>query len=985
MTTRVRVSVCLSLCLCFILAGRNTAAGEEIVCSISFPDQTASPPRGTSFALKAWRRVAPDQIRQVAQQTITLPATGSQTSLRLPPGEYLLAVTTPWDAVLPVSWWSPNGSTALQSDAAAIRLEAGQSRRIEIRLVRGIELSGVLELPEGVRLATPTSLKLHLRQGDDFFPVDQTLRLEPGRTRFPWKMRIPASPATVNHGLYYSGLDLPGCLSEISDNYAFDMYKTVFPTQTVDRKSLTLRVVPLATITGTIRLPEGRRAPAGGLALQAVVVPDQFFSRTHTRQDLRIPEGANSIPFAVTFPVPRRSGRKLYLRYYGDIPGYQRSGYWSPAGTLRHGPLPEASVLPLTSLQGRQFELTLIPDEKALTIAQEEARARDIRDALQRSLLRPHWTPFEKALVAFEWTGTNLGYWGPLIARNRGVPASDAVFGWASSYVYKVTQCGGFTGVMNDLLRHAGLSLRTGVNAFHAWNRIQIGGRWYNADATAGKGRYFSFLLSNPQYGKLCYHPGKPDSLAACTDLFRFDPKVHVPNINEIRSAERVRVMGMVSMARGQRAPQGGLEAWVGNTKLHIPEGESKVFFVCSFNRGQQQERYLDVAIRSDRFSWDGYLGTGNRLVTQARDALVIPTGATGRDLVDVDITLPEIPVVRYEVSLPGEDVLKLDFLQVEISVLNAATRHGFTRRVMLTGGANRGVLTDILPDNSASYIIQYRIPEGLTPYLTRGWPGKTGMTGKQSESLPFRRQAGKDNTIRLELIPARTARLTLSVDPKVLDPTIGTRVHYMLRNAKGDLLVNSSTDLPPRVSKTNVLLTLQDAQEELFLMAYAAQEPRGATRYTPVTPRWWLTKEGLQGEFAGRKGLRPKDLQSGVSIELTGGKRFQGMVIGPGIVTAQEGFSYELCVREYREGRWTDWRVAATYRIARGGSRLAFDFIIAAQPGTTAWQLSYRTRDSFTTLKTGYWTSRGPVADQARAENLPTDGRAIRIEMPAF
>ena len=443
--------------------------------------------------------------------------------------------------------------------------------------------------------------------------------------------------------------------------------------------------------------------------------------------------------------------------------------------------------------------------------------------------------------------------------------------------------------------------------------------------------------------------------------------------------------MGMVSMARGQRAPQGGLEAWVGNTKLHIPEGESKVFFVCSFNRGQQQERYLDVAIRSDRFSWNGYLGTGNRLVTQARDALVIPTGATGRDLVDVDITLPEIPVVRYEVGLPGEDVLRLDFLQVEISVLNAATRHGFTRRVMLTGGANRAILTDILPDNSASYIIQYRIPEGLTPYLTRGWPGKTGMTGKQSESLPFRRQAGKDNTIRLELIPARTATLNLSVDPKLLDGSLKTRVHYMLRSAGGDLLVNSSTDLPPGIFKTNVQLTLQDSREELYLMSYAAQEPRGATSFRAITPRWWLTGEGVEAGWEGKKGLSPKTVMSGVSIHLNAGQNFRGMVIAPGIVQKRDGFSYELHVREYREGRWTDWRLAATYRIAQGGNRLSFDFMVPRHPKTTAWQLSYRTRDSFTTLKTGYWTSRGPVADQARAENLPTDGKEIRIEMPAF
>ncbi|SPF54572.1 conserved hypothetical protein [Candidatus Desulfosporosinus infrequens] len=117
-----------------------------------------------------------------------------------------------------------------------------------------------------------------------------------------------------------------------------------------------------------------------------------------------------------------------------------------------------------------------------LTTAQQEAYVNAVVTRALVSIITPGMTDFQKEKAIHTWVIKTVSY--------------DYTLANHSAYAALVaphkTACQGYSLLMYKMLRQAGITTRivsgTLNGEAHAWNKVNIGGNWYNVDATNDDG-----------------------------------------------------------------------------------------------------------------------------------------------------------------------------------------------------------------------------------------------------------------------------------------------------------------------------------------------------------------------------------------------------------------------------------------------------------------------------------------------------------------
>lgn len=240
--------------------------------------------------------------------------------------------------------------------------------------------------------------------------------------------------------------------------------------------------------------------------------------------------------------------------------------------------------------------ISAAPTREELNAYDAEATVR--AQNIVSSLIRPGMTEFEKALVLHEYITDTVTY-----AKWNGMTSAY------TALAHQTADCVGFARGLHRLYTTAGLESFVVVRKKgHLWVKVRIRGAFYNVDATwsAVKSRwpqYNWFLLSDAQNvddAKGVDHIlDSGEIYDAAPDEFTLIAADY-PNRNLLRSPQKLRIMGTVSLPAGDVAPAGGIAGTVGRTRFLIPEGKRAAFYISSIERAAATAPVLRIRITRD-------------------------------------------------------------------------------------------------------------------------------------------------------------------------------------------------------------------------------------------------------------------------------------------------------------------------------------------------------------------------------------------------
>ncbi len=313
------------------------------------------------------------------------------------------------------------------------------------------------------------------------------------------------------------------------------------------------------------------------------------------------------------------------------------------------------SVAMLTSITAQQLQKEADLDAEATRKAQ----------AIVSSLIKPAMTDFEKVLLLHEYITDHVKY-----GKWKGMTSAY------TALVQEQADCVGFARGLHRLLVSAGLdSLVVVRKKGHLWVKVKLHGVYYNIDPTwsAVKSRwpqYNWFLLSDAQNVDeekgLDHVLDSGESYEPSPTEFVFQPRDYT-NITWLYSTQKLRIMGMISLPQGIKAPRGGIMGNINRMRFFIPEGQSSVFYVTTLDRTGKNLPVIRITIQKDPqklFPAVQYYAPGRAVTGQ------IPAyrfDLQSRDVTGADITLlsteelktegvpPQRPIFVYQDRLAAD------------------------------------------------------------------------------------------------------------------------------------------------------------------------------------------------------------------------------------------------------------------------------------------------------------------------------------------
>ena len=221
--------------------------------------------------------------------------------------------------------------------AQATPLSGGQEYTgINLTLLTGNTISGTVSLPGG-RKAPAGGLSVRVNATGPY-GNSTTVVIPENATSAPYAIAVVPDPsASWQIGCSEEGDDatyLSGYYNTAGTTWFWD-WATPVPGG-ADRSNINLTLLVGKTITGTVSLPAGQKAPAGGLSIEVILDTDIGIDGAYHWTTVTLAEGEASAPY--TFTVPDDPETFWTVRYSGlseDEAGslYLPEGYYNTSGT----------------------------------------------------------------------------------------------------------------------------------------------------------------------------------------------------------------------------------------------------------------------------------------------------------------------------------------------------------------------------------------------------------------------------------------------------------------------------------------------------------------------------------------------------------------------------------------------------------------------------------------------------------------------------
>lgn len=246
-------------------------------------------------------------------------------------------------------YYSLDGTIADHGSAALVDLNNGNATGINLRIYTGHTITGTISLPEGQTAPTgglEGSIDISADNGGEYYY--EGFFIEAGTHSAEYTVTVPEKSETTLYRVeYYLYDDRPGYVRSgfySSSGTTADYYSaTLVSADGGNIADINLTIATGSLVSGTIALPSGEQAPAGGI--EGTIDFCSHDSGRYYTTEFQIEEGGNSVNYTATVPL-NYSVQDCLISYYlyddAAVTGYLREGYYSSAGTTAN---PDSATL----------------------------------------------------------------------------------------------------------------------------------------------------------------------------------------------------------------------------------------------------------------------------------------------------------------------------------------------------------------------------------------------------------------------------------------------------------------------------------------------------------------------------------------------------------------------------------------------------------------------------------------------------------------
>lgn len=262
-----------------------------------------------------------------------------------------------------------SGITKSSSDTASkIYVSGAVYQGINLDIIKGSIITGTISLPDGGTAQSSLPLRVEA-SGDNRKTIAVTcLEIPAGSSTAQYKIVIPSDVTISGYylGCMFNSSETSGYIREEfysnSSGVTFDKRQASLLNSGTNYGSIDFTLAKGKVISGSISLPNGAIAPAGGLNVYIgaddVTDPYSWYSMGYT--SIFISEGQTSTAYSLVVPANNPGGGYRIRYNMSNIPGYVREGCYNNGTTVPYFNSPflvdvssgDASNINLTIMQG---------------------------------------------------------------------------------------------------------------------------------------------------------------------------------------------------------------------------------------------------------------------------------------------------------------------------------------------------------------------------------------------------------------------------------------------------------------------------------------------------------------------------------------------------------------------------------------------------------------------------------------------------------
>ncbi|HHW00925.1 MAG TPA: hypothetical protein GXX36_15420 [Clostridiaceae bacterium] len=621
-------------------------------------------------------------------------------------------------------YYSKEGTRVSYSSADYINVSNGNVEEIDLEILHANIISGTISLPEG-EFAPEGGIKvsisaLNYYSGYSQLPISTTVTITEGESSVNYSLAVPVDAIGNISNIYmieYSVYSEPYKIDQVY--YSIDGATSLFDISRGDVEGINIELLPTNIISGTISLPDGYTAPAGGIGVSIYA--------GNYRTQVTIPEGQNSVEYSL--PVASNNAGSGYtVRYYiSPEYGYVQIGYYSTEGTVLKSA--DGTIVDVSSGTTEGINLELIPGNTISgTVFFPEnftAPADGITVIIEAKT--DNGTPYDYSDDYYININKTIPKGKKSVQYSLVVPANIAGAGY-------IVNCS----IITNYWKECGYYSDTGtVPDRDSATPVDVS----NGDA---EGIDIEILLE-----------------AICKDI---DIHISLP-YGDVAPEGGIDVT--IFAVNNNGTPDDDSDDFSFNTEVKIFEGTSDAY--CTL--------FMPAYILSSKYvfhyeidSGKGYLQKGYYSITGTIDSYDLATPVDVNTISDLHIDLDIIydTAITGTVTLPDGDIAPAGGIRVGISAFN--NREGlislYQANTIIPEGKNSArYYLPVPPTNDANFSYQvFYFVDTEFGYVQQGYYSNDGTTPYSNSHTPVNVSSGSKKEINFELLPAHVISGTISL-----------------------------------------------------------------------------------------------------------------------------------------------------------------------------------------------------------------------------
>lgn len=254
---------------------------------------------------------ATDTSGSMSSYRLTIPEGESSNGyyLSVPPNGYASGYKVRYSVVsddyATLGYYSVSGTKVLSDMATLVDVSSENAEEINLMLIEKKTVSGVISLPEGV--AGQDGLTVSVRATSQLFSLDDavTVVIPEGQSKVPYSLKVSPNVEGADYKISYEVSSGKGYISKGYYNSAGTVpdikIATPVDVSSGDYTNANIYLIKSRNISGRVTLPEGEKAPAGGIAV-TVSADKTDYTGYRVSTNILIPENENYADYTLTVP-----------------------------------------------------------------------------------------------------------------------------------------------------------------------------------------------------------------------------------------------------------------------------------------------------------------------------------------------------------------------------------------------------------------------------------------------------------------------------------------------------------------------------------------------------------------------------------------------------------------------------------------------------------------------------------------------------------